>query len=225
MPAYITLTHYRPSSRPALMWPLHKLASHQFKCLDGTAVRGFAKYLELSHDKKRQQQMKHIKAARGTHKMLFSSFRSQDGPRRPECFWIYGPLPHAAACSPRADVGAIKTNRPLSFHHPLSDNARGEERSGVFSAICTHKGSEQLWALTPVLVLEEILILVHHKQSKNTVSQNLLPQSKKNIYSNLAAKFLIVKSATFLNFPNKWQPTITCQLFGIQTLVACWNAL
>lgn len=110
-------------------------------------MRGFAKYLELSHDKKRQQQMKHIKAARGTHKMLFSSFRSQDGPRRPECFWIYGPLPHAAACSPRADVGAIKTNRPLSFHHPLSDNARGEERSGVLSSVCTHNGSEQIFLL------------------------------------------------------------------------------
>ncbi len=187
MPAYITISHYRPSSRPALMWPLHKLASHQFRCLDGTAVRGFAKYLELSHDKKRQQQMKHIKAARGTHKMLFSSFRSQDGPRRPECFWIYGPLPRTAACSPRADVGAIKTNRPLSFHHPLSDNARGEERSGVLSSVCTHNGSEQLWVPVPVLVLKssyrwKLWPFCFVNKGKYTVTQNLHPQSKKNIY-------------------------------------------
>lgn len=82
-------------------------------------------------------------------------------------------LPRAAACLPRADVGAIKTIRPLSFHHPLSDNARGQERSGVFSDVCTHNGSEQLWvpASDSVLVLKssyrrakKLLILAHHKQ-------------------------------------------------------------
>lgn len=149
MPAYITLAHYQPSNRPALMWPLHKLASHQFRCLDGTAVRGFAKYLKLSHDKKRQQQMKHIKAARRTHKMLcFLPFalRMGQGHQSVSGFMVFSKdrLPRAAVCLPRADVGAIKTIRPLSFHHPQSDNARGQERSGVFSAVCTHDGSDQL---------------------------------------------------------------------------------
>lgn len=97
MPAYITLSHYWPSSRPALMWPLHKLASHQFRCLDGTAVRGFAKYLELSHDKKRQQQMKHIKVARGTHKMLFlAQLLVRPGPTwgilKPTGLWVFTTL-------------------------------------------------------------------------------------------------------------------------------------
>ncbi len=158
MPAYITLSPYRPSSRPALMWPLHKLASHQFRHLDGTAVRGFAKYLELSRDKKRQQQMKHIKVARGTHKMLFSSFLSQDGPRRPECFWIYGPLPRAAACSPRADVGILKPTGLWVF--TTLCQIMPEERNGLMKS----------WSFC------------FKNKGKYNVTQNLRPRSKKNIY-------------------------------------------
>lgn len=146
--SYITLTHYRPSSRPALMWPLHKLASHHFRCLEGTAVGSFAKYLKISHDKKRQQQMKNITAATGTHKMLCFlplALRMGQGEQSVSGFMGFSKdtLPHTAACLPRANIRGISTIKPLSIYHPLSHNARGVKRFGVFSDICMHNGSDK----------------------------------------------------------------------------------
>lgn len=73
----------------------------------GQLERSLAKYLEFSHDKKRQQQMNYIKPARRIHKTPLSSPLLQ---RQGFRFMLLseGRPPRAAVGSPQASAGLLK---------------------------------------------------------------------------------------------------------------------